>query len=95
MRSPGFGTCEDGHVIPRGFPATPDVHPIMEVLRLTVFLSLCLAVWFVTAFVRGAKKRHSGAFERESLLPLVPEIPAGERSTGMAQPSHELDKDHH
>ncbi len=41
----------------------------MEVLILTVFLSLCLAAWFAVAFVRQATKPHAGAWEREALLP--------------------------
>ena len=49
----------------------------MEVLSLTVFLSLCLAAWFTLAFVRSALKRHAGAWEREALLPLAVEIQAG------------------
>lgn len=42
----------------------------MEVLLLTVFISLCLAVWFIVAFVRHATKPNAGAWEREALLPL-------------------------
>lgn len=61
----------------------------MEVLCLTVFLSLCLALWFTLAFVRSALKHHAGAWERESLLPLALEIPAGERPMGLSSPQNE------
>lgn len=55
----------------------------MDVLFLTVFLSLCLAAWFTLAFVRNAIKSHAGAWERESLLPLAPEVPAGNQAKWM------------
>lgn len=64
----------------------------MEVLCLTVFLSLCLAAWFTTAFVRSAMRRHAGAWEREALLPLQEEVPAGENRRWVATPLHERKK---
>jgi len=42
----------------------------MEVLSLTVFLSLILAGIFVAAFIRAATKPDAGCVEREALLPL-------------------------
>jgi hypothetical protein len=62
----------------------------MEVLCLTVFLSLCLAVLFTLAFVRSAQNRHAGAWERESLLPLAPEVPAGDQPSWLTSATHEL-----
>lgn len=47
----------------------------MEVLILTVFLSLCLAGWFTVAFVRQAMKPQAGSWEREALLPLQNDAP--------------------
>jgi hypothetical protein len=43
----------------------------MEVLNLTVYLSLLLAAVFLTAFVRMALRRDSGGVEQEALLPLA------------------------
>jgi hypothetical protein len=42
----------------------------MEVLMLTVFLSLCLAAVFIVAFVRQASRREMRGWEQEALLPL-------------------------
>lgn len=64
----------------------------MEVLSLTVFLSLCLAAWFTLAFVRSALKPHAGAWEREALLPLTTteerNAAAGTPAEGMAKSAH-------
>lgn len=64
----------------------------MEVLILTVFLSLCLAAWFTLAFVRSAIKNHAGAWERESLLPLATEVPAGNPAEWMTPIADEYNK---
>lgn len=61
----------------------------MEVLCLTVFLSLCLAAWFTVAFVRCAMKRNAGAWEQEALLPLQEEESAGEHQRWVTTPPHE------
>lgn len=42
----------------------------MEVLGLTVFLSLVLAAIFIVAFLGHARKPGAGCVEREALLPL-------------------------
>lgn len=47
----------------------------MEVLSLTVFLSLILAAVFVVAFIRTAMKPDAGCVEREALLPLQEDEP--------------------
>lgn len=47
----------------------------MEVLSLTVFLSLILAAIFVVAFVQAATKPDAGCVEREALLPLQEDVP--------------------
>lgn len=47
----------------------------MEVLSLTVFLSLILAAIFVVAFIRTATKPDAGCVEREALLPLQEDAP--------------------
>lgn len=47
----------------------------MEVLSLTVFLSLILAAIFVAAFIRVATRPDAGCVEREALLPLQEDYP--------------------
>ena len=42
----------------------------MNVLYITVFVSLCLAGIFVVCFAAEAKRRKRGSVERDSLLPL-------------------------
>ncbi len=41
----------------------------MEVLALTLFLSLLFAVLFLFLFVRERKQRGPGGVERDSLIP--------------------------
>lgn len=60
----------------------------MEVLALTVFLSMLLAAVFLIAFLRQATRPDAGCVERESLLPLQEDHnPSGEKSA--PHPSHE------
>lgn len=66
----------------------------MEVLYLTVFLSLCLAAWFTVAFVRSAMRRDAGAWEQEALLPLQEES-AGNHSRRPISPPHERNEKNH
>lgn len=66
----------------------------MEVLYLTVFLSLCLAAWFTVAFVRTAVKRDAGAWEQEALLPLQKDS-AGETPRWPISPIHERNESNH
>jgi hypothetical protein len=42
----------------------------MEVLSLTVFVSLGLAGVFIAVFIHTARRPHAECVERESLLPL-------------------------
>ncbi len=60
----------------------------MEVLSLTVFLSLLLAAVFVIAFVRMASRPNAGCVDREALLPLQPDGGAAHRPDpwGTAEP---------
>jgi hypothetical protein len=64
----------------------------MEVLALTVFLSLCLAGWFFVAFIRQAMKPQAGAWERESLLPLLEDGPPAGKNE-VSKPSYERQND--
>ena len=43
----------------------------MEVLLLTILLSLILAAGFVVCFVRAALRRDGRGLEQQSLLPLA------------------------
>jgi hypothetical protein len=57
--------------------------PTVEALAITIFLSLCLAGFFVVMFLgSGHRARHS--LEQEALMPLD-EVPAP-RSQGAAHP---------
>ncbi len=47
----------------------------MEVLALTVFLSMVLAAVFIVAFLRQATRPGAGCVEREALLPLQEDQP--------------------
>lgn len=51
----------------------------MEVLFLTVFLSLILAVSFILLFLRQRQMKGSRGFEREALMPLEEEGPPPQR----------------
>ena len=49
----------------------------MEVIALTIFVSLLLALAFLLFFAaEGRKENDFGGVERDSLLPLDDEIPA-------------------
>lgn len=60
------------------------LHPLlqcgqMEVLGLTIFLSLLLAVFFVAVFFFSQRGTRRG-LEQESLLPLNEEVPVAQSS---------------
>jgi cbb3-type cytochrome oxidase subunit 3 len=58
----------------------------MEVLAITIFLSLCLAGFFVVMFLgSGHRSRHS--LEQEALMPLDDDAPRP--SASIALPSNE------
>jgi hypothetical protein len=63
----------------------------MQVLLLTVFLSLLLAGLFFVAFIRVMKRPEAGCLERESLLPFhdEPAVPRG-RTVHGATPAPEV-----
>jgi|GEM_PF-2772867 len=69
----------------------------MEVLSLTVFLSLILAAIFVVAFIRTATKPDAGCVEREALLPLQEDAPpeAGPGPWLAKEISHERAESNH
>lgn len=54
----------------------PGLVKTMFVLLLTVFLSTCLAVFFILGFVYDRKRRGSGSAEQDALIPFRDE-PAG------------------
>lgn len=65
----------------------------MNVIPLTLTISLCLVFTFVFFFLRENSRRRFSSAERESLLPLAEEIP---RIVGGNQPTHDHadDQDH-
>jgi hypothetical protein len=70
----------------------------MEVLNLTVYLSLLLAAAFLTAFVRMALRRDSGGVEQEALLPLAGDhgfVPQKQPPPAGRAASHDLGHDIH
>ncbi|WP_415909035.1 hypothetical protein [Oleiharenicola sp. Vm1] len=49
----------------------------MSVIPITVFFSLLLAGFFVALFLREQRRHRFASSERDSLLPLADERPAG------------------
>jgi len=49
----------------------------MSVIPITVFFSLLLAGFFVVLFIREQRRHRFASSERDSLLPLADERPAG------------------
>lgn len=64
----------------------------MNVIPLTLTISLCLVFTFVVFFLRENSRRRFSSAEREALLPLAEETP---RLAGSAAPvDHHEDHDH-
>ena len=58
----------------------------MEVLAVTIFLSLCLAGFFVVMFLgSGHRRRHS--LEQESLMPLDDGVAPSRPATNVTPPT--------
>lgn len=57
----------------------------MEVLAVTIFLSLCLAGFFVVMFLASGH-RAATSLEQESLLPLEDDAPAMKAPTPVNPP---------
>lgn len=67
--------------------ANDDSAHCMEVLAITIFLSLCLAGFFVVMFLgSGRRARHS--LEQEALMPLDDAPPPQEPTTTPHPPQH-------
>ncbi len=60
----------------------------MEVLLLTLFVSVCLAAFFAVSFWLDHAGRGAGGLERDSLLPLEePQIRGGGGARGGVDPA--------
>ena len=59
----------------------------MNVLALTILVSSCLAGIFIACFVMELRRARRTSPERDSLLPLDPEMPPGPAGV-TKQPDH-------
>lgn len=76
IRNCNDNICEAAaHVVRNGGAANTKttLHP-MEVLALTIFLSVLLAAFFVVLFLGSRQKRGLGS-EQEALMPLEDDLP--------------------
>ncbi len=69
----------------------------MEVLGLTIFISLLLAALFSLLFVMQRRQRRYNSLERESLMPLAEEkrVPAGKGGVAKAEKTDDRRKTDH
>ncbi len=58
----------------------------MDVIPLTLTISLCLVFTFVVFFLREQSRHPFSSSERESLLPLADETPRPEGATPRGKP---------
>lgn len=67
----------------------------MNVIPLTLTISLCLVFTFVIFFLRENSRRRFSSAEREALLPLADETPrVAAPALSHAHPTHDAHHDH-
>jgi len=64
----------------------------MDVVPLTLTISLCLVFTFVIFFIREHARGGLSSAERDSLLPLADETPVRVRSSGAAEDGFRQDE---
>ena len=65
----------------------------MDVVPLTLTISLCLVFTFIVCFVREQSRNRMSSAERESLLPLAEEHPAVPAGT-LTKPARSVSSTH-